>query len=78
MSRAADSRRDAAPDVPDDVEALATADLQLSELVETMERVDWRHVPTVSVSEAAAWNARLVEARDAVREQAATGGGDGR
>lgn len=76
MSRAADARPER-EDVPDDVEALATVDLQLSDLVETMERVDWHDVPTVSVSEAAAWNARLVEARDAVREQAATDGGDG-
>jgi hypothetical protein len=47
----------------------AEADLALSELVETMERVDWRVVPTVSTAEAAALTARLIEARDAVREE---------
>jgi|GEM_PF-2206778 len=46
----------------------APVDLALSELVETMERVDWADVPTISVPEAATWNARLAEARDTVRE----------
>jgi len=74
MSRSADTTPDGT-DATDDVEALATADLQLSELVAAMERVEWADVPTVSTSEAAAWNARLVEARDAVREGAAGEGG---
>jgi hypothetical protein len=51
-----------------DTEALATADLQLSELVEVMECVEWSTVPGISTAEAAAWTSRLVEARDAVRE----------
>jgi hypothetical protein len=50
-------------------EARVDADLALSELVETMERVDWREVPTVSTAEAAALTARLIEARDAVRDR---------
>lgn len=45
----------------------ARADLGLSELVATMERVDWRRVPTISTAEAAALTQRFVEARDAVR-----------
>ena len=53
-----------------DEAALALADLQLTELVETMEAVDWRDVPTMSPAEAAALSARLEEARDAVRDQA--------
>lgn len=57
-------------------EDLAAADLALSELVETMERIDWRDVPTISTAEAATLNQRFLEARDAVREQATDAGGE--
>ena len=78
MSRAADAQPEGESAAEDDVEALASTDLALSELVETMERVDWRDVPTISTAEAATLTQRFIEARDAVREQAAADGGDGR
>ncbi|MHC3439577.1 hypothetical protein ACYJ1Y_16165 [Natrialbaceae archaeon A-gly3] len=49
-------------------EAAIEADLALSDVLEAMERVEWQGVPGVSTAEAAAWNARLDEARDAARE----------
>jgi hypothetical protein len=46
----------------------AAADVQLSEIVERFEDVDWAVVPTVTPAEAATLQQRLVTARDAVRE----------
>lgn len=40
----------------------------LSELIDIHERTDWRQVETISNAEAAAWTARLIEARDALQE----------
>jgi len=66
MSRASDTAGGAVPnDV--DLEALARADLALSETIEALERVEWRHVPTISTAEAAAFTSRLIEARDATQ-----------
>jgi len=48
--------------------ARAETDLDLSEAIDAVERVDWADVPTVSTAEAAAFNQRLREARDALRE----------
>lgn len=47
-------------------EKRAEIDLDLDELIGLMEAVDWPAVPTISAAEAAAWNARLQEAREAV------------
>jgi hypothetical protein len=43
-------------------------ELDLAELIEQHENIDWSNVPGVSAAEAAAWTARLIEARDAVLE----------
>jgi len=45
----------------------AELDLALSELIERMETTTWSDAPGITAAEAAAWTARLVEARDAVR-----------
>lgn len=44
------------------------AELDLAELIERHENIDWSDVPGVSAAETAAWTARLIEARDAVLE----------
>jgi len=44
------------------------ADLDLSELIDQHEDTDWSAVPGISAAEAGAWTARLIEARDAVKE----------
>lgn len=44
-----------------------TVDAQLTELITSMEAVDWQAVPTMSPAEAAALSARIDEARDALR-----------
>ena len=44
------------------------ADLDLSELIEQHENTDWSEVPGISAAEAGAWTARLIEAREAVKE----------
>lgn len=43
-------------------------DLDLSELIEQHENIDWSDVPDISAAEASAWTARLIEARDRVQE----------
>lgn len=55
------------PDAADDVAEV------LGELVDDLEEIDWRVVPTISTPEAAAWTQRVIEARDAAR----TLGGEG-
>lgn len=50
-------------------EAQIRADLDLCELVELHEDVTWRDVPGVSNAEAAAWTARLAEARERLQEE---------
>jgi len=62
-----------------DVKPQATVEAQLSDVIEAMEAVEWRDVPTVSTAEAATFTQRLDESREVVREQAdrpvsATGG----
>lgn len=42
----------------------ADADLDLAELIEQHESIDWSDVPGISAAEAGAWTARLIEARD--------------
>ena len=44
------------------------ADLDLAELIEQHENTDWSEIPGISAAEASAWTARLIEARDAVKE----------
>jgi hypothetical protein len=44
------------------------ADLDLAELIEQYENIDWSDVPGISAAEAGAWTARLIEARDTVQE----------
>ncbi len=44
------------------------ADLDLAELIEQHENIDWSDVPGISAAEAGAWTARLIEARDTVQE----------
>ena len=44
------------------------ADLDLAELIEQHENTDWSEIPGISAAEAGAWTARLIEARDAVKE----------
>ena len=75
MSRDGDARTDA--DTADTIDTAVATDLALSELVETMERVDWSEVPTISTAEAATLTQRFIEARDAVHEQGTVAGGDG-
>lgn len=75
MSRAGDAHPDA--DTADTIDTAVATDLALSDLVETMERVDWREVPTISTAEAATLTQRFIEARDAVYEQGTVTGGDG-
>lgn len=62
MSRADTTATDRGPS--DAVEA----DLDLAELIEQHENIDWSDVPGVSAAEAGAWTARLIEARDRVQE----------
>ncbi|QLC35749.1 hypothetical protein EFA46_015945 (plasmid) [Halarchaeum sp. CBA1220] len=64
MSRA--SRSDGEGDDDATLARLVDVDLTLSELITLTERVDWRDVPGISSAEAAAWNARLVDAREDV------------
>lgn len=56
-------------------ERCAEIDLALSDLIERMESTDWADVPGISTAEAAAWNARLVEARDDVQAAGQSAGG---
>jgi len=49
--------------------ARAETDFDLSEAIDAVERVDWANVPAVSTAEAAAFNQRLQEARDVLREE---------
>ena len=44
------------------------ADHALSELIDRHEDTDWSEAPGMSASEAGAWTARLIEARDTVQE----------
>jgi len=44
------------------------ADLDLSKLIDQHENTDWSEIPGISTAEAGAWTARLIEARDAVKE----------
>lgn len=55
---------------PEDEVDLIAVDLELSEVLEAMECVNWRDVPEISTAEAAAWNSRLIEARTTARERA--------
>lgn len=66
MSRAADQ----SGEEPVDVDALYGAELDLAAVAEAMEVVEWSDVPTISTPEAAAWTARLQEAREACLETA--------
>ena len=52
-----------------DLEALVEVDLDLSDIIEAMEVVDWTAMPTISTAEAAALQARLVEARECTVEE---------
>ena len=49
---------------PENVEA----DLDIVELIEQHENTDWSEIPGISAVEAGAWTARLIEARDAVKQ----------
>lgn len=71
MSRAETPAKDEAGALSD--ETAAVVDIDLSELVENMERTDWADVPGISPPEAAAWTTRLIEARDAAREAGRVG-----
>jgi hypothetical protein len=44
------------------------ADPHLAELIEQHENTDWSEIPGISAAEAGAWTARLIEARDVVKE----------
>lgn len=56
-------------EIPDEIEAVIQADLDLGELIDWMEDVDWSVVPTISTAEAAAWTERLIEAREATQDR---------
>lgn len=45
----------------------------VDDLVEQLEAIDWRAVPTFSTAEVAALTARLIEAREAVEERGLDG-----
>ena len=49
---------------PENVEA----DLDLAELIDQHENIDWSDVPDISAAEAGAWTARLIEAQETVLE----------
>lgn len=53
---------------PADPPASIVAELRVSESVQVMEEIEWTDVPGIRLSETAAWAARLVEARDDLRE----------
>jgi hypothetical protein len=44
-------------------------DAEISELIDRMEGVEWRDVPSVSSSTAAAFTSSLIEAREELGEQ---------
>lgn len=44
------------------------ADLDLAELIDFHESLEWASVPGISTAEAAAWTTRLIEARERVQE----------
>ncbi len=44
------------------------SDPALSELIDRHKDTDWSEVPGISVVEAGAWTARLIEARETMRE----------
>ena len=50
-------------------EDIVEADLDLAELIEQHESIDWSDVPGVTAAEAAAWTQRLIEARHRVQEE---------
>lgn len=43
-------------------------ELDLSELINLHEEIEWKDVPGIGVYEASAWTERLTEARDKARE----------
>ena len=44
------------------------ADLDLEELIEQHENIDWSDIPSISPAEAGAWTAWLIEAQETVQE----------
>jgi hypothetical protein len=44
------------------------ADSALAELIKQHEAADWSEIPDISVAEAGAWTARLIEARETIQE----------
>jgi hypothetical protein len=45
-------------------DAEISSEFALHEAIDAHEDVDWRHIPGISTSEAAAWTARLIKAAD--------------
>jgi hypothetical protein len=65
----------ARPDPTDPTDPAVVA-LRLAELIGVLEGIEWAAVPRIETAEAAAWCARLREARDAARDETEDRGAD--